>query len=72
MNEKMVRNKHNTPMIIKYPFWQMTYESPKAVYACLNQGEAFAPREIAERAVCMCEEVIPIDQRNCFIPCNLI
>lgn len=22
--------------------------------------------------VCMCEEVIPIDDRNCFIPCNLI
>lgn len=22
--------------------------------------------------VCMCEEVIPIDQKNCFIPCNLI
>lgn len=22
--------------------------------------------------VCMCEEVIPIDDKNCFIPCNLI
>lgn len=22
--------------------------------------------------ICMCEEVIPIDQKNCFIPCNLI
>ena len=22
--------------------------------------------------VCMCEEVIPIDEKNCFIPCNLI
>lgn len=22
--------------------------------------------------VCMCEEVIPIDKKNCFIPCNLI
>lgn len=22
--------------------------------------------------LCMCEEVIPIDERNCFIPCNLI
>lgn len=22
--------------------------------------------------VCMCEEVIPIDDRNCFIPCNLL
>lgn len=22
--------------------------------------------------ICMCEEVIPIDSNNCFIPCNLI
>ncbi|HZK39525.1 MAG TPA: ATP-binding protein [Clostridia bacterium] len=22
--------------------------------------------------ICMCEEVIPIDEKNCFIPCNLI
>jgi hypothetical protein len=22
--------------------------------------------------ICMCEEVIPIDAKNCFIPCNLI
>ena len=22
--------------------------------------------------ICMCEEVIPIDDLNCFIPCNLI
>ena len=22
--------------------------------------------------ICMCEEVIPIDGKNCFIPCNLI
>ena len=45
--QKVVRNKQNTPGMIKYPFWQMTYQNPKAVYACLNQGEAFAPQEIA-------------------------
>ena len=28
----MVRNKQNTPGIIKYPFWQMTYQNPEAVY----------------------------------------
>ncbi|MCL2285700.1 MAG: DUF4143 domain-containing protein [Firmicutes bacterium] len=22
--------------------------------------------------ICMCEEVIPIDSGNCFIPCNLV
>lgn len=43
----------NTPVIIKYPFWQMTAENPRAVYACVNLGEAIAPKEIAEHAVCI-------------------
>ena len=49
----MARNKHNTPGIIKYPFWQMTMDQPKAVYACLNYGEAFCPEQIAERSICI-------------------
>lgn len=49
----MVRNKQNTPGIIKYPFWRMVYENPKAVYACVNQGETFAPKEIAEKSICI-------------------
>ena len=36
----------NTPGIIKYPFWKMTYANPKAVYVCINKGEAEVPREI--------------------------
>lgn len=43
----------NTPGIIKYPFWRMTARNPKAVYACVNYGEAYAPREIADRAICI-------------------
>lgn len=43
----------NTPGIIKYPFWQMTYGNPKAVYACINYGEACAPREIEDRSICI-------------------
>lgn len=43
----------NTPGIIKYPFWRMTAQNPQAKYACINFGEAYAPREIEERAVCM-------------------
>lgn len=35
----------NTPVIIKYPFWRMTYQNPKAVYACVNLSEAYCPRE---------------------------
>ena len=44
---------YNTPGIIKYPFWQMTYRNPKAAYACINCGDAAAPKEIADRSVCI-------------------
>lgn len=43
----------NTPVIIKYPFWQMTAKNPRAVYACVNRGEAVCPGEIAERSICL-------------------
>lgn len=42
---------NNTPGIIKYPFWQMTAQNPKAVYACINYGEAHAPKEISDRSI---------------------
>ena len=41
----------NTPVIIKYPFWKMTVQNPQAVYACVNMGQAYAPKEISEQAV---------------------
>ena len=44
---------YNTPVIIKYPFWRMTAKNPKAVYACLNFGEAYAPDEIREQSICI-------------------
>ena len=43
----------NTPVIIKYPFWKYTVENPNALYACVNFQEAFAPKEIAARSVCI-------------------
>ncbi len=43
----------NTPVIIKYPFWQMTYTNQNAVYACINYGEAIAPGEISMRSICI-------------------
>lgn len=48
---------YNTPGIIKYPFWQMTYENPNAVYACINQGQAASPREIADRSICVDRDI---------------
>ena len=43
----------NTPGIIEYPFWKMTYADPNAVYACLNFGEAYVPDEIAKHSICI-------------------
>lgn len=43
----------NTPMIIKFPFWQMTLDNPEAEYACVNYGEAFCPARIEDRSVCI-------------------
>ena len=53
----MVCNKQNTPGIIKYPFWKMTYENPKAVYVCVNLGEVFAPKEIEGRSIYIDEDI---------------
>ena len=43
----------NTPVIIKYPFWRMTFQNPRAVYACINQNEAYCPPEIENRSLCI-------------------
>ena len=43
----------NTPVIVKYPFWQMTLANEKAVYACINYGEAFCPGEIENKSICI-------------------
>ncbi len=48
---KMVRNKHNTPGIIKYPFWQMTARNRNAQYVCINMGEVSVPKEIGDRSI---------------------
>ena len=44
---------YNTPVIIKYPFWQMTAKNPNAIYACINQGQAVCPQEIQRQAICI-------------------
>ena len=43
----------NTPVIIKYPFWQMTARNPRAAYACINRGQAYCPQEIEKQSVCI-------------------
>ncbi len=48
---------YNTPVIIKYPFWQMTAKNPKSTYACINYGEAVCPQEIKKQSVCIDKDI---------------
>ena len=41
----------NTPVIIKYPFWNYTNSNKKATYVCINYGESFCPDEIKKQAI---------------------
>ena len=47
-----MRNVRYNPVIVKYPFWAMTAENPKAVYACLNRSEAVCPKQILDCSIC--------------------
>ena len=42
---------YNTPVIIKYPFWQRTFDNPNATYACINFSDAECPEQIKDRAL---------------------
>ena len=44
---------YNTPVIIKYPFWQMAAKNPNATYVCINQGQAMCPQEMDRQAICI-------------------
>lgn len=47
----------NTPVIIKYPFWQSTLANHQATYACVNYGEAHAPVQIRERSIVINDDI---------------
>ncbi len=48
---------YNTPVIIKYPFWQMTANWRSAFYGCINNGQAIVPDEIKEKSVCINNDI---------------
>lgn len=47
----------NTPVIVKYPFWQMTARNSSAIYACINYGQAVCPKEIETQSVCIDSDI---------------
>lgn len=50
----------NTPVIIKYPFWQMTFANKNATYICINYGEAVCPEQIENRSICINEDIAAV------------
>ncbi len=41
----------NTPSIIKYPFWQMTYDNENAIFVSINLDETSSAKEISNRSI---------------------
>lgn len=48
---------NNTPVIIKYPFWNMTSKNKNAVYTCINYQEAYCPPQIKKQSICIQSDI---------------
>ena len=48
---------YNTPIVIKYPFWQMAARNPHAPYCCINKGEAIVPSEIQRQSILLDSDI---------------
>ena len=51
---------YNTPVIIKYPFWQMTAQNPKSIYACINRGDTDCPEELERQSICIDADIAEV------------
>ncbi len=51
---------NNTPVIIKYPFWKMTYQNRNATYVCLNLDHVYCPEEIKSRSICISADIAEV------------
>ncbi len=50
----------NTPVIIKFPFWKAVERNKKAFYVCINYGDAGCDKAIANRSICMDEDIAKV------------
>ncbi len=50
----------NTPVIIKYPFWDYAKRNSNAIYSCINLDYAIAPSEIRGRSICISDNIAEI------------
>lgn len=56
----------NTPGIIKYPFWNLTYKNKNAFYASLNMEKEEIPIEIKARSVLIKGDIFRTIEKLCF------
>ncbi|MFR7589986.1 MAG: SIR2 family NAD-dependent protein deacylase [Longibaculum sp.] len=53
----------HTPGIIKYPFWQLTYQNQKAIYVCINQEKEEIPTSIRSQSFIINEDIQQVLQQ---------
>ena len=53
----MVLNKHNTPMFIQEPFWNLTLSFPNARYIAVNNQYNFLPKEIEDKGMAIVGDI---------------
>lgn len=41
----------NTPVIIKYPFWNYVHQNKKAIYANMNLNDVYCPKNIQKQSI---------------------
>ena len=50
----------NTPVIIKYPFWNAVNNNHRAIYCCINKGESCASESIKARSILLNADIAEV------------
>lgn len=53
----MVRNKHNTPSIIKLPFWDMTAKFTNIFLVTVNLKKISIPEHLKGKCLTICDDL---------------
>lgn len=56
-----------TPMFIQQPFWNLTYNLPKAYYITINPKDALLPREISKKGYAIKDDIAAIFREACIM-----
>lgn len=62
---------NNTPGIIKYPFWQMTFKNPSATYISINLNDVSAPMDIENQTIGILGDISEILEKMLWVVADL-